>query len=112
MLLFTLIYFIFKDHVVINILTAVGWLINNLFGFALHKFITFQSSDPIHESMLRFLLLSLSSLFCNLVVLNLMLHFFEISPILSVYISTIIVVFIIMILNYFGMDRFIFKNTK
>lgn len=112
MFLFTLVYFLLEDTVEINLLTALGWLLNNILGFIFHRSVTFESSDPIRQSMPKFFLLSFSGLAFNLIVLNIVLHFFNLSPIVILCISTIMMSFIIMVMNYFGMDRLVFKNSK
>jgi len=59
---FTLLYWIFEDTVNVNGLLMINGIINNLFGFVLHKILTFEVGGSPSKQLPKFLALSLLSL--------------------------------------------------
>lgn len=105
---FPLLYWLFNGRIGINALLVAGWIFSTSFAFTLHRLVTFKSSGAYHHEGAKFLLLSLIILGINLTVMNLMLHFTGVHPVLIQFVTSVALTVGLMIFNFFGMKRFIF----
>lgn len=109
---FALLYWIFGESVSVNYLLVANWVINNLLGFLLHKVFTFEVGGSSSKQFPKFLALSLLSLGTHVGVLNLVRTFVHINPVIVVLLTNFLLAGVFMIINYFGMRRFVFKKGK
>lgn len=107
---FAILYWIIGNYVNVNIILIINWIVNNLIGFVLHKIVTFESAGSVYEQIPKFLALSLLSLATHMAVLNVVLYFVKLNPIIIVMATNFILAAVFMIINYFSMHKFIFSK--
>jgi putative flippase GtrA len=108
--IFAFLYALIGERWNINIILIINWVINNILGFILHKMVTFESSGSVYDQFWKFLVLSLLSLVTHAAVLNTMMHFSDLNPIIIVTGTNIAMAAIFMLINYFGMKKLIFRK--
>lgn len=109
---FPILYWLFGSVLHVNALIVINWIINNTIGYLLHKTITFGSKEASFKQIHKFFVLSLISLVANLIVMNLVLYYVKVNPIIVLYGTTFMLAVLFMFINYFGMDKFIFRRGE
>ena len=108
---FPVLYWMLSPWIGVNVLLVLAWTISTAFAFFLHKFVTFQSKGVAHHEGAKFLILSLVILAINLVVMNVALRFTTAHPVPVQVATSILTAVTLMVLNYLGMNRLIFRST-
>jgi putative flippase GtrA len=107
---FPVLYYFLHAFFTYNILLVLNWGFNTGLAFVLHRFITFQSCGiPYHETM-RFLILSLVILGINLAIMNIFSFLTVTHPVLAQFLISIVLSAALMVLNYVGLSRLVFKK--
>lgn len=110
---FPLLYIPFKNVMSVSMIIVVSWALNNSIGFFLHKMITFESSvGSLFNQIWKYFSLTLFGLVTNLAIMNLVLHFYKANPIIVIYSTTFFLAIAFMLINYFGMNRVIFRRGE
>lgn len=107
---FAVLYWIFEGP--INVLLVINWIVNTLLGLVLHKILTFEVGGSLSKQLPKFFALSLLSLGTHIGVLSVVRAVVEINPVVVVLITNFALAGVFMIINYFGMHRFIFKKDQ
>lgn len=107
---FPLLYTLLHTFIGVNFLLVLSWLVSTAFAFLLHKLVTFQSGGAYHREAVKFFILSLIILGINLTVMNLALPISTTHPVTVQFFTSIVVTLCLMLLNFFGMGRFIFRG--
>ena len=95
----------------VNVLLILSWIVSTAFAFISHKLITFESGGAYHWEGIKFFVLSLATLGINLLIMNIALSFTSFNPVVIQLVVSFVVAATMMILNYLGMNHFIFKST-
>ncbi|NDE89982.1 MAG: GtrA family protein [Alphaproteobacteria bacterium] len=97
------------DH---NVLLVISYVICTISAFMLHRFFTFKSSGAYHKEAVKYIILSLVTFAVNYVVLNVALHYFNVSVnLVQIIISTVLSA-ALMLANYFGLTYLVFKKVQ
>jgi putative flippase GtrA len=107
---FPVLYWSLGTRLGVNMLLVMGWIVSMAFAFLTHKLFTFKSHGPYHRESSKFLLLGLVILGINMIVMNLVMGRTTIHPVLIQFIITTVLSITLMLINYFGMSRLIFKK--
>jgi putative flippase GtrA len=108
---FPVLYWMLSPWIGVNVLLVLAWAVSTACSFLLHKLVTFQSRGGAHHEGVKFLILSLGILAINLIVMNVALRFTTAHPVPVQVATSILTAITLMILNYLGMNRLIFRST-
>lgn len=111
-LAFPFLYWIFRGRLGVNALLILSTIFCAGFSYSTHKILTFQSRGACHIEIGKFALLSFVVYLINLAVLNTLPDLTGIHPVIAQTATTLILSFILMMLNYFGMNYFVFVSRS
>ena len=109
--MFPLLYWRFSG-LGVNQLIFISYVLCTGIAFLTHRFITFQSNGTYRAEGTKFFILSTTLFLINISMMNLIMHFFATPPVPLQIGITLVLSCALMIANYLGMDRFVFKQGK
>lgn len=101
---FPILYWLFIQYLEINVLLGISYVIGTLSAFGLHRLVTFESRGVTRVEGSKFFMLSGLTFLANLVLLNGLLPFLQLHPII---LQTAIAI-ALQVGNYLVMSRLIF----
>ncbi len=93
-----------------NALLIVSSVFCAVFAYFTHRILTFRSKGAYHVEIGKFLILTLVVYLINLAVLNTIPRMTGIHPVAAQVVTTMVLSVILMALNYFGMNYFVFVS--
>ena len=105
---FPIFYWLLYPAVNINVIVTLGHVVCTLFSFTTHRYITFRSSGKIHHEGSKFFIMQGVNWAVNIVVLNLVLHYFDVRP----FYPQMVIVLVLAVMNYFVLKYLIFLSPE
>ena len=124
--LFTGITYLFKvesTSFYIYIINIFAFFVASVNSYFLNKYLTFKHKDrSTHQEYIKFLLISIISLFINTISLKIILELLSMNNLLDLYkfkeisvfliVAKILATIVTMAVNYIGYKKFVFINKK
>jgi putative flippase GtrA len=107
---FPALYWALSDLLGVSALLVLAWIVSTSFAFISHKIVTFKSGGDYRHEGMKFLILSLVALGISLAVMNVVTRLTHAHPALVQLATSVGLAAALMILNYVGMSRLIFRS--
>jgi len=106
--LFPVLYWLVGKWVNVNIILTFTYIICPLFAFSMHRTVTFGSKGQVDAQGIKYLIVTVIMWGINVVLLNTMLHYTSLGPIIAQWIIAIL----LQLGNYFLFKHFVFRQIN